>query len=222
MQKRTIIVIIISAAAVIVLYNILAPRFSYKIQEAALERSIANNDFTNFKAVLRPDRLRRVDYERLVTLSCRFGRLEMLRLLVGDQDNRKSFFYQKPNLLFEGIGSGNPELVKYLLENGAVVSGSDEVGRSPISVAVWSKKPKTVEVLHLLVRSGAEVELQPELKSAIRIGQTNVIKLLLDSYQVKRQLNHKQIAQLMNWCENNERQTKTFLTNYFFTVPQNN
>jgi hypothetical protein len=225
MQKRTIIILTTSAAVLVGLCIGLAPHFTYAIRESALEKAIVDNDLIKFEALTRsvpPNFLHKADYDTLVKLSCRFGRPEMLRLLVGDLSGDTNFFSGKPDLLFEAIGSGNPDVVRYLLEHGASVFVSDQVGTSPISVSVWSKKPKAVEIIRLLIRAGAKVELSSGLKSAIRIGQTNVIELLLDACEARSQFDHRQVAELMKWCENNEQQTRAFLSNYFNTVPTNN
>ncbi|KAJ5806268.1 uncharacterized protein N7503_003870 [Penicillium pulvis] len=81
-----------------------------------------------------------------------------------DVDNTGSDIEVKPfsgTPLVMAVFSDDAEMVKYLIEHGAVINFPPHSSLTPLFIAClqypWDEKPKAKEILHLLLRSGADV-----------------------------------------------------------------
>jgi ankyrin repeat protein len=90
---------------------------------------------------------------------------------------------QPDNTLLREVNAGNVDGVRQLIDNGANVNGTNEVGVTPLMNAsgIGNK-----EIVELLIAKGANVNARSSgnytaLMQAALVGQTEIVKLLLDA-----------------------------------------
>jgi ankyrin repeat protein len=102
-------------------------------------------------------------------------------------------------LLMTAASSGDLELVRLLLENGADVNAIDTWGLTPLSYAISYQK---IEIVRLLIEQGANVNVRGEndttpLMKASATGNIEVIELMLNKGADNKAKDKNKVTALM-------------------------
>ena len=221
-RKKQAIVAVISVilaigAAPAVLSKLTRLRFAALVQDA-----VNSNDVDALARLVTSKQFNRLSESRVQELTlgaCGRGQLNAARIL-HDRGVPADFATSDGDSpLLAASSSDSPELVFFLLNHGCNPAIRDAHGNTPLSAAVWSKRPRSVEIAKLLLDAGAKPiedarQLEP-LKSAIRIGKSNMIGLLLAETSRQTNFTPAQIQEMLLWCESRHEESSLFLTNYF-------
>lgn len=116
-------------------------------------------------------------------MACEFDDLDSVRILIEAGADINAFGVYGETPLIRGIKCGSsPELVEYLLRNGASVESKDWDDDRPIHVAAR----EGIEYVRLLIDAGADVNAKGDLgytalHFAVRNGDEAMVALLLSS-----------------------------------------
>ena len=117
------------------------------------------------------------------------GDLETVRSLIGRVDVNAEH-KDHGRALKRAIVKGHPEIVRFLIENGADVNHAGRFKYTPLFALTWAKHDSVVEIAKLLVRAGADVEasadtqvgyLTPLILAAAKPNQLETLALLIEA-----------------------------------------
>ena len=118
----------------------------------------------------------------LLTTACRFGDLEILRLLIGKGADVSAADTEGRTPLHRALLEGFEGVAQLLIDKGADVSAADNMGWTPLH---WASREGFEEVARLLIDKGADVsaadnEGRTPLHWALLEGFEGVAQLLID------------------------------------------
>lgn len=159
-----------------------------------LLKNYVSTDFKNFHTQIYPTAL---------GIACEKNSLEIVQLLVESHADLEKGSHQEPPLVIASK-IGNPEIVKYLLDQGSQIEKRDYEGNTPLIKAVQKNH---LPIIHLLIERGADVNAfngreETPLTIACRQNQNELVDLLLQKGAQIEGTRKRKKSPLIIACEN--------------------